>query len=36
MNNTQVVSYPAFKTRREYFRLALAAASLLPTILKTR
>ena len=35
MNMPQVVSYPAFKARREYFPVALTTASLLSTALKT-
>ena len=36
MNKTQVASYQAFKTRREYVPVALPKASMLSTVLKTR
>jgi hypothetical protein len=35
INLLQVVSWPAFKTRREYIRVDLTTASLLSTVLKT-
>lgn len=35
VNESWPVSYPLFKTRREYVHVALVTASLLSTVLKT-